>query len=262
MPRKTFKTVLYEKKARLATITLNRPEALNAINSKMLGELELILEDLGTDEQVSVVVITGSGRAFCAGEDLKESVRLDTKGAQLEALRYTKLAQGFKSLDKVVVAAVNGYALAGGCELAMLADLVVASEDASFGYPEVKIGVLSGMGNFHILPLVVGEKKAKELFLLGDMISAKEAARIGMVNAVVPAKLLNRRVADMVRKILRNAPLSVMLSKLATDVGIGSNLGATLSYETEALAETFQSDDYAEGLRAFAEKREPRFKGR
>jgi enoyl-CoA hydratase len=262
MPRRGSRTILYEKSRRVARITLNRPEVLNAINSAMLAELEAALLDVKNDRRVSIVVLTGSGRAFCAGHDLKEARRLDSQSARKEASRFANLAYGLKSLDKVILAAVNGYALAGGCELAMLADLVVASEGAYFGYPEVKVGALSGMGNFHILGRVVGEKKAKELFLLGDMIDAREAERIGMANKVVPAPDLTMTVEDIVKKVLRNAPLSMRYSKLAADVGADSTFSSTLAYETEALAATFQSEDYAEGLRAFVGKRKPRFKAR
>ncbi|MDA4114446.1 MAG: enoyl-CoA hydratase-related protein [Thaumarchaeota archaeon] len=256
------RTIIYEKSGRVARVTFNRPEVLNAINSTMLSELEDVVLDLRNDEAISIVVLTGKGRAFCVGQDLKESGRLDREASRREALRYATLASGIRSLDMVVIAAVNGYALAGGCELAMLADIVVASEDSSFGYPEARVGVLSGMGNFHILPRVVGEKKAKELFLVGEPIKAKAAERFGMVNIVVPAPELKRSVEGLVKKILRNAPLSVRYSKLATDYGTDSNFSATVAYETELLMATFQSEDYAEGAKAFVEKRKPRYRGR
>jgi enoyl-CoA hydratase len=260
---RNFKNIIYEKKEGIATIKFNRPRYMNALTKEMMLEIDEALTDARNDDNVKVLVITGVGRAFCAGEDLKEGlVEVSPLEFRDKILRYQKFTKDVKNMKKVVIAAVNGYALGGGCEMALSCDMVVASENAKFGFPEVKVGLLMTNAGFHWLPRLVGEKKAKELALIGDMIDAREAERIGLINKVVPAEKLHDTVLEMAKKIMDNAPISVALTKFLIDKGIDSNLDSVMALETEGVTVTYVTEDRKEGALAFTEKRKPKYQGK
>lgn len=258
-----FSNILYEKVGGVAKITINRPEVRNALNMDTRRELRTALEDAGKDNSVRVVVITGAGdRAFCAGADLRELIDL----TPLKARQYLRLSRAvtnaIEDMEKPVISAVKGYALGGGCELALACDIVIAEETARFGQPEVRVGIIPGGGATQRLPRAVGLKKAKELILTGDLISAAEAERIGLVNKVVPVDRLEEAVEELVEKLLGGSPVILGLAKAAVNRSVEVGLAEGLRYEFEALALCFGTEDQREGMLAFLEKRRPTFKGK
>jgi enoyl-CoA hydratase/carnithine racemase len=259
---KSTSEVIYEKSRGIATISFNRPHALNALTREMIAETNRALLRARDDVNVRVIVLTGVGRTFCAGEDLKEDSRRTTPLEFREKiLEYQRLTTNIYEMSKVVIAAVNGYALGGGCEIALSCDLIYASDAAKFGLPETKVGQLITNAGFYRLPRLVGEKKAKEIALIGDMIDAEEAERIGMINKVVPQANLMQTVRDIAQKIIRNAPLSVAMTKSLIDKAQDSTFTTVMELETQAITVLFTSEDRLEGARAFAEKRAPKYKG-
>ncbi len=258
-----YREIIYEKRDGIAEIKLNRPRNLNALTKEMVLEIHDALTDAQRDDEVRVILLTGEGRAFCAGEDLKEGlIEVTAQDFRQKILDYQRVTKDLKETPKPVICAVNGFALGGGCEIALSCDIVVASNSAKFGFPEVKVGLLITNGGFHTLPRLIGEKRAKELALTGDMIDASEAERIGLVNRVVPGETLNVSVKEIAQKIARNAPVSVKLTKLMIDRGIDSSFESVMALETEAVTVTYATEDRKEGSKAFAEKRKPQFKGK
>jgi len=228
-----------------------------------LKELKSSVEDVAEDESVHAVIITGAGeKAFVAGADIKEM----TDKRPLEMRKFTILGhqvmETIESMEKPVIAAVNGYALGGGCELALACDIRIASENAKLGLPEVSLGIFPGFGGTQRLTRLVGKGKACELILTGQMIKAEEAERIGLVNRVVPQSELMDEAMRMAKQIMKNGPVGVKLAKSAINKALETTLHAGLAYERELVSLTFSSDDREEGMRAFLEKREPRFKGK
>ena len=255
--------MIFEKSEGIATISFNRPQALNALTRQMITETNQALVRARDDPSVRVIVLTGVGRAFCAGEDLKEDIRKTTPLEFREKiLEYQRLTTNIYEMSKVVIAAVNGYALGGGCEIALSCDLIYASDTAKFGLPETKVGQLITNAGFYRLPRLVGEKKAKEIALVGDMIDAAEAERMGMINKVVRRSKLRQTVRQVAKKIIRNAPLSVAMTKSLIDKAQDSTFRTVMELETQAITVLFTSEDRLEGARAFAEKRVPRYRGR
>lgn len=257
-----FQTIIYEKKESLSWITLNRPENLNAQNETLRSELVTALEDSRDDDNVCVIIITGAGeKAFSAGADISEFPNwmpadiLQTKGK----IRAYEL---IREIPKPVIAMVNGYALGGGCELAMACDIIIASENAQFGQPEVRVGVIPGAGGTQVLPRLVGEKKAKELIFTGNRITAKEALELGLVNKVVPQEKLREAVVEMANAILQNSPVIVKLAKIAVNKSLETPLSIGMGYERDLFAVCFGTDDQKEGAKAFLEKRKPNYKGK
>ncbi|MFC2041181.1 enoyl-CoA hydratase/isomerase family protein [Chloroflexota bacterium] len=222
----TYNTIILEKKDGIAKITLNRPKAMNALSEELLSELVAALDDIEKDDSVNVVILTGAGRAFSAGRDLQGIV----EGREwVGGLRYKAL----EDLSKPVIAAVNGYCFTGSFELAMCADIIIASENAVFGDTHARFGIVPGGGQTQRLPRQIGPKKAKELIFTSDMISAQEAERIGIVNKVVPADKLEEAAMEMAEKILKNIPETIRTVKRLVNKGIQTDLETGLKMEAE-----------------------------
>ena len=264
MPRPANETlsVLYSLEDGIATITLNRPRYLNALTREMCQKVLEALKKCEDDRRVKAVILTGAGSSFCAGEDLKEDLVQSTPlEFRSKILIYQEITKTIHVMKKIVLAEVSGYALGGGAEIAISCDMIFASETAKFGFPEVKVAELITNAGFYRLPRMVGEKRAKELALTGDTISAVEAERIGLVNRVFPPDELHSAVTNVAKKIIRNAPLSVMLTKSLLDKGLDSDFDTTMSLETESITTIYSSEDRKEGAAAFSEKREPHYRG-
>jgi enoyl-CoA hydratase len=253
--------VLLERPAdAVVLVRINRPEARNALNLEVRKLLSRYLTELSEDSTTRAVVITGNEKSFAAGADIKEMADLGT----IEALQrgIHRLWQAIGSCRKPVIAAVSGYALGGGCELAMTCDIIVAGESASFGQPEVKIGILPGGGGTQRLTRAVGKYKAMKYVLTGEQFSAREALDMGLVSEVVPDPEVEGRAIDLARQIAVLPPLAVQLAKEAVLAGMDAPLTSALALEAKSLQILFSSHDQKEGMRAFIEKRKPKFEGR
>ncbi len=253
--------VLLERPAEaVVLVRINRPEARNALNLEVRKLLSRYLTELSEDSTTRAVVITGNEKSFAAGADIKEMADLGT----IEALQrgIHRLWQSIGSCRKPVIAAVSGYALGGGCELAMTCDIIVAGESASFGQPEVKIGILPGGGGTQRLTRAVGKYKAMKYVLTGELFSAREALDMGLVSEVVPDPEVEGRAIDLARQIAALPPLAVQLAKEAVIAGMDAPLTSALALEAKSLQILFSSHDQKEGMRAFIEKRKPKFEGR
>jgi enoyl-CoA hydratase len=253
-----------EKQDGIALVTLNRPEALNAVNQKMHLELSTIFEDLGKDEEVKVVVLTGAGRAFSSGGDIKWMQEREHNPAYIKkAMREArKIIEDILNLEAPIIAAVNGAAVGLGATIALFCDMIIASEKARFSDPHVRVGVVAGDGGAVIWPLLVGVAKAKELLLTGDMIDAQEAERIGLVNKVVPAAELMPTAMSLARRLADGPALAIQWTKMAINKRIKQDVNLILDNSLAWEEHTFYSDDHREAAAAFVEKREPRFQGR
>jgi enoyl-CoA hydratase/carnithine racemase len=255
--------VLYEKKGAVAYVTVNRPKVLNALNSPTWKDLRTAFEDARDDATVRGVILTGAGdKAFIAGADISELAHV----AAFEAEESSRFGQGvldlIENLGKPVIAAVNGFALGGGCETAMACTIRIAVETAKFGQPEVALGLLPGGGGTQRLPRLVGKGRALQLILSGEMVSAQEAYRIGLVNEIVPAAGLIARAEAILKKIAANAPIAVKLSLAAVNKGLETSQGEGLALEASYFGLCAATDDKKEGTTAFLEKRAPQFHGR
>ncbi|MDH6230509.1 enoyl-CoA hydratase/carnithine racemase [Mesorhizobium soli] len=259
----TLENVIYEKKGGIAYVTLNRPKVLNALNTPTWKDLRTAFEDARDDAAIRGVILTGAGdKAFIAGADISELAQVSA----VEAEESSRLGQGVlelvENLGKPVIAAVNGYALGGGCETAMACTIRIAADTARFGQPEVKLGLLPGGGGTQRLPRLVGKGRALQLILSGGMISAQEAYRIGLVNEVVAASDLIARAEAILGEISANAPISVRLSLEAVNKGMDAGEGAGFALEASYFGICAATEDKAEGTSAFLQKRQPQFKGR
>jgi enoyl-CoA hydratase/carnithine racemase len=259
----TLENVLYEKKGAIAYVTLNRPKVLNALNQRTWQDLTAAFEDARDDADVRGAILTGAGdKAFIAGADISELAQVTA----VEAERSSTFGQGvlnlIENLGKPVVAAINGFALGGGCETAMACTIRLATESARFGQPEVKLGLLPGGGGTQRLPRLVGKGRALQLILSGEMISAQEAYRIGLVNEVVPAAELIPRAEAILKQIFANAPLAVRYSLEAVNKGLETSQTEGLALEASFFGLCAGTEDKQEGTRAFLEKRAPQFQGR
>jgi enoyl-CoA hydratase len=255
-----YENIILEKKNGIATITINRPQVRNALNKQSWMEIQKAVEEVKRDNEVKVLIITGAGdKAFVAGADINE-LHARTMLEALDALSQSILWE-IDNLPKPVIAAVNGYALGGGCELAMACDIRIASERARFGQPEVGLGLLAGAGGTQRLPRLVGIGKAKELLFTGDIIDAAEAKEIGLVNKVVPGENLMQAAQEMAEKIMSKAPLAIRLTKAAINAGANMDMRAALALERLCQTVLFTTADRKEGTGAFLEKRKPQFKG-
>jgi enoyl-CoA hydratase len=261
-----FETLLVDRQGMLLTVTLNRPKQLNAINQTMVHELDQVaagLEGEFLSGGPRVVIVTGSGdRAFLAGADIAEFQGLTAMDALAFGQRIQRLYSRIESLPQVTIAAVNGFALGGGCELTQACDLVVAAEGARFGQPEVNLGIIPGAGGTQRLARLVGLHRAKELNFLGDMIDAAEAHRIGLVNRVVPADRLLDEARALAEKLLAKSPLALRLIKESMNEGFDLDLAKGLAIEAKSFAIAFATEDRTEGVAAFLGKRKAAFKGR
>jgi enoyl-CoA hydratase len=256
-------TVLVDRDAHVVTLTLNRPDRLNALNEELLGELARVLRDLGRDAQVRCAILTGSGeKAFAAGADIAAMSTMTAVQAKLFAEQGHRVGRALEAAHFPVIAAVNGFALGGGCELALACDFIYASDRAKLGQPEVNLGVLPGFGGTQLLSRRVGTARAREICMTGDMIGAEEALRIGLVNAVVPTAELMPRVREVAAKIASKGPLAVAGIKRVVVRGADVPLLAANELESTAFAALFGTYDQREGMQAFLEKRTPKFEGR
>jgi enoyl-CoA hydratase len=252
-----------ERDGDIGIITLNRPEALNALNGELMGELADAFERFDEDAEINTVILTGAGeKAFAAGVDIKEMSGMSSVEAKALAVHAQSIFNRIEHLSKPVICAVNGYALGGGCELAMACDIRIASENAKFGQPEVSLGVTPGAGGTQRLPRLVGVGRAKELIFTGDMISAEEAYRIGLVNKVVPFDKLLAEAKQLCKKISTKGQIAVRQAKYAINHGLNAPLATGCALEIEAFSVCFDTEDQKEGMNAFMEKRKPEFKGK
>ena len=257
-----FKFLTLEVADRVATLTVNRPDKLNALNDATIAELGHAIDQIRVDDSVRGAILTGAGRAFVAGADISELSNQTPVLAMARARAGQDVFRRFETCPKPVIAAVNGFALGGGCELAMACHIRIASEAAKFGQPESKLGLLPGYGGSQRLPRLVGKGRATQLLLTGEMIDAAEAYRTGLVNKVVPADRLMAEARDMMKTILANGPLAVALCIEAIDRGLEMSLEEGLILEASHFGLLAATEDMREGTRAFVEKRAPVFKGK
>lgn len=258
----SYESILVERRERVAIITINRPEKRNALNIQTRAEGAAALDELRADGEVRVVIFTGAGdKAFVAGADIAEFAER-TAISQREVMLERGLFNAVDSFPKPVIAMVNGYCLGGGCELALACDIRVASDKASFGQPEINLGIIPGGGGTQRLTRLVGEGKAMEMILTGEIISADEALRIGMVNHVVPADQLEAKTMEIANRIAEKSPIALRLAKEAVQLASRSNLDEGLRREVDLFALCFSSEDKDEGVKAFLEKRKADFKGK
>jgi len=257
----TFETILLDKNDSVGLITLNRPEALNALNSKLLSELNEALLQLDGDDAIGAIVITGSEKAFAAGADIKEMSELGYADVLAMDL-FGETNRVFAKVTKPVIAGVSGYALGGGCELAMCCDFIIAAESAKFGQPEIKLGVIPGIGGTQRLTRLVGKSKAMDMMLTGRMMDAEEAERSGLVSRIVPTEDLVDNLLEIAKSIANLSKPSVMLAKEATNRALETTLAEGILYERRVFHSLFATEDQKEGMNAFIEKRQPHFKNR
>lgn len=257
-----LENVLYEKKGPLAYVTLNRPKVMNALSKATMAELKAVFEDARDDPGVRGVILTGAGdKAFAAGADVREVVN-DTALQAEEGMRFGQAVTTLiENLGKPVVAAVNGFAVGGGCELAMACTIRIATESAKFGQPEVKLGIMPGYGGSQRLPRLVGKGRALQIILSGDIINAQEAYRIGLVNELVSNDALIARAEGILNQINANGPVGVMFSIEAVNKGLETSLTEGLLIEASLFAICAATEDKKEGTSAFLAKRAPKFQG-
>ncbi len=258
-----FKFIVYEKSEGVATITLNRPEALNAFSKEVVAETMQVLEDIRSDENVRVVVLTGAGeKAFSAGADIKTMIGMNALKARELSFMGERLCVALENLEKPVIAAINGYALGGGLEVAMACDLRIASETARMGQTEINIGLIPGWGGTQRLTRLVGRGKAKEFVFTGKMIDAKTAEQLGIVNMIVPAEKFREAVRQFALDLAAKAPVALKVAKALINKGADIGLESALALEREGFGVVASTEDLQEGVKAFTEKRKPAFKGK
>jgi enoyl-CoA hydratase/carnithine racemase len=259
----TLETVTYEKKNAIAYVTVNRPKVLNALSHRVWEDLRVAFEDARDDKAIRGAILTGAGdKAFIAGADIRELAEVSAVDAEASSRHGQEVLDVIENLGKPVIAAINGFALGGGCETAMACTIRVAAEQAKFGQPEVKLGLLPGGGGTQRLPRLVGKGRALQLILTGEMISAADALRIGLVNEVVPASQVISRAEAILAQIFANAPAAVRYSLEAVNRGLDGELAEGLRLEAAYFGLCASTSDKREGTSAFLEKRPPRFQGR
>ena len=257
-----YQTIRYEKQGNLAIAAINRPEALNALNGTVLQELSQVVAEVENDAEVRAFILTGEGRAFVAGADIGEQSALDVASARKFSQFGSSIFRRIEKLEIPTIAAVNGFCLGGGCELAMSFDIILASEKAKFGQPEVGLGITPGFSGTQRLPRRVGVAKAKELLFSGRMITAAEAEKIGLVNAVYPAEELMNATMEMAKSFTKNAPVAIKYVKASVGRGMQMDIDGGIALENELYAMCFATEDCKEGLSAFLEKRPAEFKNK
>ena len=259
----TYSTLFYEKADGIARVTLNRPASLNALNSQVYAELYDVFEAIENDPEVRVVVLTGSGeKAFAAGSDVVEMQNMNTLEVQKFVAKIRKASDRIYTLTKPTIAAIHGYALGGGCELAMCCDLRLASEKARFGQPEINLGLIPGACGTQRLPRLIGMAKAKEMIFMGDMIDAATALNLGLVNKVVPQENLLEEAMEWAKKLAAKSGPVLAMAKMAINTGLDTDLGSGLGIEIKCNAVCFSTYDRKEGMDAFIGKRKAVFKNR
>lgn len=256
----TFKNILTTKEDQIGVVTLNRPNVLNALSHELMAELVAALEEFDRDEEVRAIVLTGNERAFAAGADIKEMSDETTISIMLKDQFATW--DRVKNIKKPIVAAVSGFALGGGCELAMTCDMIVASESAQFGQPEINIGVIPGAGGTQRLTRCVGKYKAMEMILSGRSITAADAHEWGLVNKVVPVELYLEEAKNLAKEIAKKPPLAVRLAKEAVLKSFDSPISEGLNFERKNFYMLFSSADQKEGMKAFMDKRPAKYVGK
>lgn len=256
-----FEYLLCEKTDNVYTIKINRKSALNSLNEKVLEELDKSLDIFADDKELYVAIITGEGKAFVAGADIASMSSMTVQEAKNFSKKGMSIFRKIESIEKPIIAAVNGPALGGGCELAISCDIILASKKAKFGQPEVKLGIIPGFAGTQRLAKVVGLSKAKELIYTGDIIDAEEALKIGLVNKVVETDNLMEEATNMANKIAKNAQLAIKSAKTSINKSIETNIDIGMEIENYLFAMCFDSKDQKEGMNAFLEKRVPLFIG-
>lgn len=244
----------------IALVRLNRPNELNALNLELMGELRDSLKALDADDEVRVIIITGNERAFAAGADIKQMADKNV----IDVLKIDQFStwDQIKRTKKPIIAAVSGFALGGGCELAMTCDMIIASETAQFGQPEIKIGIMPGAGGTQRLPRAVGKALAMEMVLTGNFINAERALKAGLINKIVPVEVYLEEAVKLAKDIAALSPISVQLAKESVNKSYEQNLQESLYFERKNFYMCFASEDQKEGMAAFVEKRKPEFKGK
>ena len=261
-----YKDIIYTKKEGIATITLNRPDRLNAFGPDMMDSLYRAVEDASKDKEVRVIILTATGRAFCSGADVKAmAARFDQLGAEEDTrppeAQRVSLYLLFQKCQKPIIAAVNGVAVGGGLDLACACDIRIASDQARFAEVFIRRGMIPASGGTYFLPRLVGLDKALQLIWTGDMVDAKEAERIGLVTMVVPHDELEIATMELAEKLAKGPPLAIQMAKRVVYEGLNMDLEETLKYVGSVLSELTKSKDHQEGAKAFVEKREPVFRG-
>jgi len=258
-----YENLILERDGRVAVLYVNRPKALNALNSDTLKELIRAAAEIGNDSAIEAVIITGAGdKAFVAGADISNMQPFSAVEGRIFGMLGQAAFRMIENLEKPVIAAVNGFALGGGCELAMACDIRLASEKAKFGQPEVGLGITPGFGGTQRLPRLIGEGRAKELIFSANVIDAAEAHRIGLVNHVYPAETLMEEAKKLAHKIISNAPLAVTYSKAAINKGMQVDIDTAMGIEADLFGLCFSTEDQKEGMQAFLDKRKPEFKNK
>lgn len=257
----SYETILLDKQEGVGLITFNRPEALNALNGQLLQELGDALLALDADGDIGAIVVTGSEKAFAAGADIKE-MSGKSFAEVLSDDQFGPINRTFATVRKPIIAAVAGYALGGGCEIAMACDFIIAGENAKFGQPEIKLGVIPGIGGSQRLTRLVGKSKAMDMMLTGRMMDATEAERAGLVSRIAPAEDLVETVMEVASSIAELSVPSVALAKEATNGALETTLQQGLLFERRLFHSLFATEDQKEGMNAFIEKRQPQFKNR
>ena len=255
-----FKNLLLKKDNNIGVLSINRPEALNALNSDVLEELDKAIDIVEKDDEIYVLILTGEGRAFVAGADIKEMKDMNSIEAREFAEKGMKIFRKIELMEKPVIAAVNGFALGGGCELSMCCDIRIASEKAKFGQPEVGLGITPGFAGTQRLARLVGLGKAKELIFTCDIIDGNEALRIGLVNKLVQGEELMNEAFEMANKIVQKSQLAVRYAKTAINRGIETDIETGMVIEKDLFGLCFATEDQKEGMLAFLEKRQPNYK--
>jgi enoyl-CoA hydratase len=251
-----YQHLIYEVKDGIAYVTVNRPKSLNALSNEVLDELYAAFTAVNNDPEVKIAILTGAGeKAFVAGADISEMVNLTTLEGRAMMIKGQNVMNLIESIDKPVIGAINGFALGGGCELAMACDMRIASEKAKFGQPEVNLGIIPGFGGTQRLPRLVGKGMGKYLIMTAEMIDAQEAYRIGLVEKVVPAEELLGAAEKVAKTIMSKAPIAIRAAKISVNRGISLDIETGVAFEGEALVAPFSSDDRKEGMTAFLEKR-------
>lgn len=253
-----FKHIILEKRGPVAKLTLNRPKAVNALNVEMSGEIKSAIEKIKGDEEVRILVLAGAGSNFSAGDDISEFDDWGDVSGVVDRIRlYQWTSNEIENLDKITIAAVDGYACGGGLELTMVCDFVIATERARFGIPEIDIGITPGWGGTQRLARLVGRRKVKEMIFTGVLIDAREAERLNLINKVVPVDKLDEAVNDLVDLLLSKSPTILKMGKLIINKGIEADLNTALAFEALSTTICWQTNAKREGCHSFLEKREP-----